>query len=212
MRPSELVWRFVLDPMVRRIDRRIRHFRKLEKTTHDGHAWRAVADISPGCLFYSDASLQNQGAPSDLVIGEHCHVRGEIVVLRPGRFSIGHHSFIGPGTRIWSRKGIAIGSHVLISHLVDIHDSDSHSTHWQDRRREGISLFEHRTARDSGDVASADVVIEDDAWIGFKSSILKGVRIGRGAVVAAGSVVTKDVPAFTLVAGNPATPKRELEP
>ena len=54
------------------------------------------------------------------------------------------------------------------------------------------------------------VVIEDDAWIGFKSSVLKGVTIGRGAIIAAGSVVTKDVPPFTLVAGNPAKVIREL--
>jgi maltose O-acetyltransferase len=47
-------------------------------------------------------------------------------------------------------------------------------------------------------------VIEDDVWIGFNSTILKGVTIGKGAVVGAGSVVTKDVAAYTIVAGNPA--------
>jgi maltose O-acetyltransferase len=50
---------------------------------------------------------------------------------------------------------------------------------------------------------SAPVVIEDDVWIGFNAIILKGVRVGRGAVVGAGSVITKDVDPFTVVVGNP---------
>ena len=56
-------------------------------------------------------------------------------------------------------------------------------------------------------VVAAEVVIEDDVWIGTKSTILKGVHIGQGAVIAAGSVVTHNVAPFTVVGGNPA---REL--
>ena len=51
---------------------------------------------------------------------------------------------------------------------------------------------------------TAPVVIEDDVWIGFRVLVLKGVTIGKGAVVAAGAIVTKDVPAHTLVVGQPA--------
>jgi acetyltransferase-like isoleucine patch superfamily enzyme len=53
------------------------------------------------------------------------------------------------------------------------------------------------------------VVIEDDAWIGIGAIVLKGVRIGRGARVGAGSVVTGDIPAGVYVAGNPARPLTE---
>lgn len=59
-------------------------------------------------------------------------------------------------------------------------------------------------------VVMGPVRIEDHAWVGFNVIILKGVTIGEGAIVAAGSVVTKDVPAFTVVAGNPARVIREL--
>lgn len=52
--------------------------------------------------------------------------------------------------------------------------------------------------------SKGDIVVEDDAWIGYGSTILSGVRIGQGAVVAAGSVVTKDVPPYAIVGGNPA--------
>ncbi|GIW70458.1 MAG: hypothetical protein KatS3mg101_1205 [Patescibacteria group bacterium] len=53
------------------------------------------------------------------------------------------------------------------------------------------------------DVQTSPIVIEDYAWPSFNVSVLKGVKIGKGAIVAAGSVVTKDVPAWTLVGGEP---------
>ena len=55
---------------------------------------------------------------------------------------------------------------------------------------------------------TAPVVIEDHVWIGFRAIVLKGVTVGRGAVVAAGAIVTKDVPPHSLVVGQPARPVR----
>jgi maltose O-acetyltransferase len=60
------------------------------------------------------------------------------------------------------------------------------------------------------DIKSKPVVIESDVWIGFNSTILKGVTIGTGAIVAACSLVTKDVPPKTIVAGNPARLIRDI--
>lgn len=53
-------------------------------------------------------------------------------------------------------------------------------------------------------VSKGDIIVEDDAWIGFRAIILSGVTIGKGAIVAAGSVVTKSVPAYAIVGGVPA--------
>ena len=64
--------------------------------------------------------------------------------------------------------------------------------------------------KDWTDVPVRSVVIGDKAWIGFNSIVLKGVSIGERAIVAAGSVVTRDVPAATVVAGNPARVIREI--
>ena len=61
------------------------------------------------------------------------------------------------------------------------------------------------------EVKSKPIIIKKNSWIGMRSIILKGVIIGEGAVVAAGSVVTKDVPDYTLVAGNPAIVKKRLK-
>jgi acetyltransferase-like isoleucine patch superfamily enzyme len=61
------------------------------------------------------------------------------------------------------------------------------------------------------DLGERAIHIGSDAWIGANVTILRGVTIGQAAVVGAGSVVTKDVPAYTMVAGNPARPIRELK-
>ena len=64
--------------------------------------------------------------------------------------------------------------------------------------------------KERGNIITAKIVINDYAWINFNSIILKGVTIGEGAIVAAGAVVTQDVPPFTLVAGNPAKVVKKL--
>lgn len=70
----------------------------------------------------------------------------------------------------------------------------------------------HSRIRVVASTARGPVTIEDDAWIGAGAVILPGVRIGRGAVVGANSVVTEDVPPLTVVAGLPARPVRQLPP
>lgn len=212
MTPKELLWKWVLDPIIRVIERRLSHYQSLRAVTHDGASWSSIAQIGSSCVFYEDASLINVSKrPEALVIHQFCHVRGQITVHAGAHFSLGTHCFVGQGSRIWTRSSVSIGNHVLISHDVDIHDTDSHSLHWKLRRNEGVDLFENLDDRLSPHVKHKPVIIEDDVWIGFKSTILKGVTVGRGAIVAAGSVVTKDVPPFTLVAGNPARVVRELE-
>ena len=98
----------------------------------------------------------------------------------------------------------------MIAHQVEIHDSSYHSLDANVRHNEIHERFDRGLRMPNTQAVNASVIIEDDVWIGLKSTILKGVTIGRGAVVAAGSVVTKDVPPFTLVAGNPARFIREL--
>lgn len=66
--------------------------------------------------------------------------------------------------------------------------------------------------RRCGAVSPAPIIVEDGAWIGCRSVILPGVRIGRGSVVGAGSIVTRDVPANTVVRGTPAVAARPLDP
>ena len=211
MKIKELIWDYLFDPVIKRIERRIIHYRNNRLITHDGSRWKDIVEIGKSVVFYEEAVLINYNKKNKLIIGDFNHIRGEIFVYESGSIKTGTHTYIGPGSRIWCRESIQIGSNVLISYLVDIHDTNAHSLDWKERRRESIELFEKgRPTTTVSDVVNAPIIIEDDVWIGFKATILKGVRVGRGAVIAAGSVVTKDVLPFTVVAGNPACVVRVL--
>jgi maltose O-acetyltransferase len=146
-----------------------------------------------------------QSNPKAIVVGGHCHILGQLLVFaHGGRIQIGDFCFVGEGSRLWSATSIKIGNRVLVSHGVNIHDQDAHSLSAYKRHLHAQQILYHGHLSSVEDVASKPVEIEDDAWIGFNSTILKGVTIGRGAIVAAATVVTKNVPEFAIVAGNPA--------
>ena len=95
------------------------------------------------------------------------------------------------GCVVSAHKSIRIGNRVLIGSGALITDSDAHP----------LDPEERKTKKDG---ASIPIVIEDDVFVGARAIILKGVTIGRGSVIGAGAVVTKDVPPFSIAAGNPA--------
>ena len=125
-----------------------------------------------------------------------------------GAVRIGARTFIGASTLVCA-ESIDIGDDVLVSWGCTIVDHNSHALAWQDRSRDVGNWFDGR--KDWARVERAAVRIGNRAWIGFNVIILKGVNIGEGAVVGAGAVVTRDVPPYTVVAGNPARPIRQLE-
>jgi acetyltransferase-like isoleucine patch superfamily enzyme len=165
------------------------------------------------CLHPSSRVENNQSRQGAIVIAAHTHVLGQLVVLgHGGDIRIGEYCFIGEQSRIWSADSIIIGDRVLISHNVNIHDHNSHSASARNRHLHFNEIFTRGHPKVLEDVPSAPIVIEDDVWVGFNSTILKGVVIGRGAVVGAASVVTKNVAAYTIVAGNPARIIGEARP
>lgn len=153
-----------------------------------------------------------------LTIGKDCIVSGSFIFeTTSGNISIGDHSYIGGGTFI-SRSSIEIGENVTIAWGGTFYDHDSHSLDFMKRRKDiDDELDDIRNGRnfiankDWSDVNSKPIKICNDAWIGMNVIILKGVTIGEGAIVGAGSVVTKDVPAWTVVAGNPAKVVKSLK-
>jgi acetyltransferase-like isoleucine patch superfamily enzyme len=210
LRTNGQIWRLI-DPILLKIASRLKHLERIS-TPEYASQWRELVNFHPTVHFFSDTNLMNYGPQNNLEIGKHSCIRGELSVQSPtGQIKIGHHSFVGAGTRIWAQSLIEIGNYVLISHLVDIHDSNSHSIYADLRREDPINLFEKNEPVNWSNVEARPVRIEDDVWIGFKSSIFKGVTVGQGAIVAACSVVRHDVPPYTLVAGNPAKVIRELE-
>jgi acetyltransferase-like isoleucine patch superfamily enzyme len=161
--------------------------------------------LGAGARLYSQSRINNPQAPSDIVIGSETRLLGRLETMgHGGHIQISTHCFIGENTNIWSASSINIGNRVLISHDVNIHDSDSHSLSATLRHEHFKAIFSSGHPNALPDVHSRPINICDDAWIGFGATVLKGVTIGRGAVVGARTVVTKDVAPFTVVVGNPA--------
>jgi acetyltransferase-like isoleucine patch superfamily enzyme len=117
----------------------------------------------------------------------HVRLRMPVFIYAPERIEFGDQVDIGEFTHIRANGGIRIGSRVLIAANVTI-----------TTREHPVALPRWKVTKD------APIVIEDDVWIGAGAIVLPGVTIGRGSVVAAGAVVTEDVPPFTVVGGVPA--------
>ena len=145
---------------------------------------------------------------SQLIIGKGSIVNGSLISDREGSIiKIGENTFIDR-SMIVSAERIEIGDDVLIAGGCYIVDHNSHSLSWEKRRHDVKNWFEGK--KDWANVNRAKVVVKNRAWIGFNCIVLKGVTIGEGAIVGAGSVVTKDVPDYTVVVGNPARVLREI--
>jgi acetyltransferase-like isoleucine patch superfamily enzyme len=156
--------------------------------------------------FYHEARVQNlQNNKQSISIGSGTHLRGELLVFaNGGKITIGDNCYLSENSRIWSAADIFIGNNVLISHQVNIIDTNAHETDHMLRAESYIKLVQSGHPKHQIDVETMPIVIEDNVWINFNVAILKGVRVGKGAIVAAGSIVLNDVEPFTLVAGNPA--------
>lgn len=162
---------------------------------------KRLCDAATGVRFLRKARVINEQSATAIQIGENSVIGGELLVFPDGGLiQIGDHCFVGPDSRIWSGDEIFIGNRVLISHGVNIHDSIAHSLSAAERHQHFVQILLRGNSA-LGAVRKAAVRIEDDAWIGFNAVIMKGVTVGKGAVVAAGAIVTKDVPPFTIVAG-----------
>jgi galactoside O-acetyltransferase len=147
---------------------------------------------------------------ADLSVGDHSILEGSVFFEREGAcLSVGDRSFVGASIFSCAER-IQICDDVLIAFGVVVTDHDSHAIDFVHRKND-VCLW-YAGEKDWTHVKTAPVTIRDKAWIGMNALILEGVTIGEGAVVGAGAVVTRDVPPWTLVAGNPARVVRTLDP
>lgn len=173
--------------------------------------YSSSAVMGPGSKFYRQASVINlQKNRTKIRIGSNTHIRGELLIFPyGGEIQIGDTSYVGEGTRLWSGDKIIIGNHVGISHNVNIVDW-AHKTDHLERAKEFEQLFSKGHPTENEGIPTAPIVIENYVAIYANASIARGVRIGEGSVISAGSVVLSDVPPFTLMLGNPARPMKNL--
>jgi len=136
---------------------------------------------------------------SRIIIGKNVEIRRHSVIAAQGKgvLEIGDHVFIAHGVTIMAGQHVKIGQHTMIAEYVSIRDTDHN---YQNHSEKPL---------DERGAISLPTLIADNVWIGAKSTINKGVNIQSNAVIGANSVVTKDVPARTVVVGAPARPIKE---
>lgn len=148
-----------------------------------------------GTILLSDNNIKGSNIQSNLRMDENSKLAvknhfsiyygADIILFKNSRLILGS-GFFNSNIKIRCHEKIEIGENVVISHDVTIMDSDAHEGLWKGyKKTEPIKIGNH-------------------VWVGTRVTILKGVTVGDNAVIAAGSVVTKDVPANTIVAGVPA--------
>lgn len=119
-------------------------------------------------------------------------IPNSVTIYSPNKdVHLGHHVQFGKGCNI--SADIKFGNYVLCAPYVSFIGKNEHTFN-----------DVHNTIWNSARIKDAPTIIGNDVWIGYGSIIIGGVRIGNGSIIAAGSVVTKDVPDFVLVGGNPA--------
>jgi acetyltransferase-like isoleucine patch superfamily enzyme len=163
--------------------------------------------VGVGCFLERKDSFRRFRSTRDpgLILGDRVTVYTwtEFNVEPTGLLEVGDDTTL-VGAVFMCAEHVRIGKRVTVSYNVTIADSDFHPRDPESRRRDAVANapFGDKSLRPP--LVTRPVVIEDDVWIGIGAIILKGVRLGCGARVAAGAIVTADVPAGGAVAGNPA--------
>lgn len=166
-----------------------------------GHLRALVALRRGGARFAGRPVVLGRGllvrGKGSVTVGRSFRVDGEqfpvVIGADPGaELRLGDRVFLNQGVMIWAANRVTIGNDVRLADLACVYDTDFHEV------------------EPGAGVRVAPVSIGNDVWIGRAAIVLPGVTIGDHAIVAAGAVVTRDVPAGTVVGGNPAQPIREL--
>ncbi len=166
---------------------------------HRGKLLRAIWYLVGLTMFESGLPIPSSLKRSVLCwfgsrIGAGVVIKPHVRIKFPWQLEIGDHTWIGEGTWIDNLAEVSIGSHVCISQGVYF------CTGSHDHGKRGFDLL------------TAPIAVGDGAWVAARSTLLPGVGIGSNALVAAGSVVHKNVPPAVMVGGNPASFIRDREP
>lgn len=144
--------------------------------------------------------------------GSGCYDRASFIVGKKGKIEIGEFNILN-GSIFICNNNIKVGSHCMFAWGAVITDSWVNDNNFSTAQRRKIlqSIAKDITRVLPFDTLSKPIVVEDNVWVGFDAVVLPGVKLSRGCIIGSKSVVTQDVPAYAIVAGNPAKIIRYLE-
>lgn len=171
------------------------------KKAYKLHLFKKKANCGANLSVCSKSNISVEEG-SSVTIGHDCDILGIISAKCGAEVTVGDYTTIRGESVIGAAAGISIGSHVIISNNVHIYDNNNHPTDPAKRRDLCESGF-YSPLWHWRNSDSAPVVIEDNVWIGERATILKGVTIGKGSIVACDSVVTHCAPPLLRNGGKP---------
>lgn len=162
--------------------------------------------VGKNCFLGLNAWCTNYGSRETISLGDSVYCRG---IIRcgsrgAGKVKIGSNVYIGDSSIISSESSIEIGDFTMISHGVHIFDTIGHPTDYAMREKDWLIITKQIEDTERPTVPTAPIKIGRNVWVGFNAIIMKGVTIGDGAVIGAGTVVVDDIAAGSVVVGNPA--------
>jgi acetyltransferase-like isoleucine patch superfamily enzyme len=179
------------------LEERVKRAASVVADTARARAYLRKAELGSNVRVTGRPRVRNEGR---LIIGDNTHLRSitatlELYVAPGATMILGQSVHLNSGNTFAAFSRVELGDRVEVAPHVTIYDTTFHE------------LYERHVMPEP-----RPVVIEDDVWLGTKCTILPGVRIGRGAVVVAHALVTRDVEPFSIVSGVPAQKVAQLDP
>lgn len=200
------LWQRLKNRVIGKLYYTLQHYGQHQVPSHPENRFSDVARVDASARLSDTARIYNNlNDPERISIGANCLIYGDLLVYgHGGKIELGNFVFVGEQSKIWSAVHVRIGNNVMISHNVNIHDSNSHPLNSELRRQQTEIILTKGLPDHAFETREKAIIIEDDVWIGYNASVGKGVVIGKGAIVAAGAYVFDDVPPYSIVMGNPA--------
>lgn len=180
----------------------VSHQENLERNCVLGKSFNAAPwqKKDGGILNFSVGNLS--GDPQRVTIGDYCNLNAAIHCDVRGQVHIGNHVFMNVKTIIRCDHEIQVGNYCMFGPNVKLWDTKNHPMSISARERQAKEICQKTV--DSYEAGGSPIIIEDNVWLCMDVTVLSGVRIGYGSVIASGSVVTKDIPPKSFAAGVPA--------
>ncbi len=201
------------------------YYRNAGQICYAAREFGDAVDAFRQAIALGDNSLENYDGAIDALEALGRHAEAKVTVFEKTRiypaplglmrsfpaytkYAIGEYTYGAPIVKDWHQGStLVVGKFSSIAENVTILLGGNHPTDWVSSYPFGIIFDEFKEQHyDYAKLTKGDVVIGNDVWIGLNSTILSGVTIGNGAIVAAGSIVTKNIEPYTIVGGNPAKP------